>query len=59
MKRICAWCRKEMGEVAPEQPGITHGICEECREKVLAERDGQSAPVGPHTVFLDVSKCRI
>ena len=41
MKRICAWCKESMGEIAPEQPGITHGICEECKKKILAEAGGQ------------------
>lgn len=31
MKIVCAWCGKDMGEKAPEEPGTTHGICERCR----------------------------
>jgi len=41
MKRICAWCKEPMGEIAPEQPGVTHGICEKCKANLLAEKDGQ------------------
>ena len=41
MKRVCSWCLRDMGEIAPEQPGITHGICEDCKEKLLAEPQGQ------------------
>jgi len=41
MKRICAWCLRDMGEIAPEQPGVTHGICDKCKTKILAENKGQ------------------
>lgn len=38
MKRVCAWCRKELGRV-DSQTGfenvITHGICEKCRDNLL------------------------
>ena len=37
MEIYCSWCLKYMGEIAPDEPGITHGICEECKAKVLAE----------------------
>ena len=31
MKRICAWCKKDMGEVDVEsQHAITHGLCGDC-----------------------------
>lgn len=33
IKRICAWCNKEMGEKEAEGEGATHGICPECAEK--------------------------
>ncbi len=39
MKRVCAWCHRPMGET-PSGNGnrsITHGICEDCLEKVLAQ----------------------
>ena len=41
MTRRCSWCLCDMGEIAPDQPGITHGICETCQEKIMAERNGQ------------------
>ena len=37
MKRVCAWCKKELevdSSANPEQV-ITHGICKDCRENVL------------------------
>jgi len=37
MKRVCAWCAKDMGEITPEEPGIIHGICEKWMEKQVQE----------------------
>ena len=40
MKVVCAWCDKDMGEKDGKGvEGISHGICEECLEKVLKERN--------------------
>lgn len=39
MKRICAWCQKDMGEVMSHTEGeydITHGMCEDCAKQILA-----------------------
>lgn len=30
LKKICAWCLKEIGEIDGPGPGVTHGICPEC-----------------------------
>ena len=46
MTRICAWCLADMGDIAPEQTGVTHGICEKCKAKILAAPNG-------HTDILD------
>jgi len=38
MKRICAWCRKELscGDAQDEPDGpISHGICESCKDNML------------------------
>jgi hypothetical protein len=38
MKRICAWCRKELhGIDSPADAGnvITHGICKNCRDNIM------------------------
>jgi len=35
MRRICAWCGKDMGETPGD--GLTHGICPECLAKELAK----------------------
>ena len=37
MTIICSWCKKDMGVKYPKQPGITHGICKDCLERVKAE----------------------
>lgn len=37
---ICAWCKKELGEKEVLKEGeISHGICQECREKILPRND--------------------
>ncbi len=39
MKRVCAWCGKDMGEEKPiENTEITHGICRECMAELESER---------------------
>jgi len=38
MKRICAWCRKQLGSVdsrSGTEDVITHGICENCGENLM------------------------
>ena len=36
MRRVCAWCGREMGEKPPyDDPSITHSICDECLPKAL------------------------
>lgn len=49
MKRVCAWCHRPMGETPSnrESRTITHGICEDCLENVLAQ---MGMPLGE---FLD------
>ena len=40
MKRICAWCGKELGQVkggAGDQYVVTHGMCEECAFHLTAQ----------------------
>lgn len=39
MKVVCAWCGKDMGEKEGQgEEGITHSMCDECREKWETER---------------------
>ena len=38
MLRVCAWCKLEMGKVAPlGDKSVTHGICSDCKEEVKAD----------------------
>lgn len=36
MISVCAWCGKILG-YRGEEPGVTHGICPECRERIERE----------------------
>lgn len=38
MRRICAWCKREMTPVdnTTDDDLISHGICEECKKLVMA-----------------------
>lgn len=50
MKRVCAWCRRPLDDSPDTEAtdrGITHGICETCRDKML---NTMSIPLGR---FLD------
>ncbi len=42
MKKVCAWCRKELGAVPPHSDNhsetiITHGICYTCANTIFLE----------------------
>jgi hypothetical protein len=30
LKRVCAWCQADLGEVDNKNSGVTHGICPAC-----------------------------
>lgn len=56
MKRVCSWCKTDLGSVpSPGRPGdiITHGICDACMVKIMLPfsetlmtfLDGIGAPV--------------
>jgi hypothetical protein len=50
MVTVCAWCQRYMGSREPlHDPGVSHGICDDCRERE------QTAPGG---VILVVSRER-
>jgi DNA-binding TFAR19-related protein (PDSD5 family) len=31
-KKICGWCKKDMGEIEGSDEKIEHGICSDCEE---------------------------
>lgn len=37
MTVVCCYCGKHIGEKAPEQPGVSHGVCATCYARVMAE----------------------
>jgi len=36
MKKICAWCNKEIGEEEGDESVITHGICASCAQRIIS-----------------------
>ena len=56
MKRVCAWCKRELGRVHSQEGSenvITHGICGSCRDNMLFQ---MGVELG---VFLDSLKLPI
>jgi hypothetical protein len=37
MRAECAWCGKHLGDKPGPDGAVTHGICNACREAVLAD----------------------
>lgn len=33
---VCAWCGKSLGETESEIEGVSHGMCQECFDKITA-----------------------
>ena len=33
--RVCGWCKKVLGD-NPDVDAVTHGICDDCAQKMLA-----------------------
>ena len=40
---VCAWCGKSMGEVESTMDGISHGMCQDCFDKVVVPEMNQSS----------------
>ncbi len=38
MKVVCAWCQKTLQEPPDGEPGVSHGICEDCLHRVMGTR---------------------
>ena len=45
MISVCGWCRKELGRRWTTNGGVSHGICDECRDKLMKDREGGKADV--------------
>ena len=37
MKRVCSWCKKDMGEKPGPDGQVTHGVCDECAKEMEEE----------------------
>lgn len=36
MKRLCAWCARDLGDKPGDTDVITHGICDDCADAMVA-----------------------
>ncbi|MEA3306406.1 MAG: hypothetical protein U9Q34_01305 [Elusimicrobiota bacterium] len=63
MKRVCAWCKKEMGETDDKSDIITHGICPECESLLEFEpvkiRDSLDEFERPVLLIDDDARCLV
>lgn len=58
MKRICAWCNLNMGEVEPlESDESTHSICETCEKEVNYEIDAIEQGTYENLSWLEHTNC--
>jgi DNA-directed RNA polymerase subunit RPC12/RpoP len=44
MKRICAWCGRDLDQERPENQPRTHGLCPECRRRFFAVAKDEDVP---------------
>jgi nitrous oxide reductase accessory protein NosL len=44
MKSVCAWCQIDLGERPGPEEKITHGICEPCKSRIMADIDAATKP---------------
>ena len=64
MKKICAWCKKDQGEVESVNISnpVTHGICPDCAREVLsfkAESMSEFLDKFPGPVYMLNSECEM
>lgn len=48
MRKVCAWCKKDMGMAASVNKSegiISHGICEECVDRIFAQQRAGVPPI--------------
>lgn len=38
IRKVCAWCGVDMGEIDSKVEGVTHGMCERCHKKFMKEQ---------------------
>ena len=44
--RVCAWCKKDLGQ-SDEFQGTSHGICQDCKDKMMADLAKQAPQTNP------------
>lgn len=50
MKRMCAWCGRELDQVElRENQPLTHGVCPECRRRFFAATMDRDVPTIRHS----------
>jgi len=32
---ICAWCKKQISKPCKKKSGVSHGICNKCRDEII------------------------
>lgn len=43
MIRVCAWCKRLLGEKEPlTDTRVTHGVCKNCHYQVFVQRERQA-----------------
>ena len=42
---VCAWCGEILGRRWTTNGGVSHGICDECRTKLMKDREGGETDV--------------
>lgn len=51
MKRICAWCKRELSPASGDEGQITHGICDSCSVEFLNEESASLQDYLNHFTF--------
>ena len=39
MKIVCAWCLRDLGKKPGPEGKMSHGMCDQCREKIEREME--------------------
>jgi len=53
MKRMCAWCKRELADTPAESGAmmpVSHGLCSKCADKIISQTSGD---VGEFLEYLD------
>jgi hypothetical protein len=56
-RKVCSYCRAEIGLVEVAGGGVTHGVCDLCKPRVRAEIELYRHTQGAHTSLNVVETC--